>query len=101
MLKSPDSESLDPRPRTRADCEIGPRPCPWVGCRHHAATDVSAAGTLRLRSVPPSATCTLDLAERGGMTLTEIATVFGVSRERIRQIELAAMRRVRRKLGMT
>jgi hypothetical protein len=25
------------RPRTRADCINGPRPCPWVGCRHHLA----------------------------------------------------------------
>ena len=23
------------RPRTRADCLKGPRPCPWIMCRHH------------------------------------------------------------------
>jgi hypothetical protein len=30
--------SLDlARPRTRRDCESGPRPCPFIGCRHHLA----------------------------------------------------------------
>jgi hypothetical protein len=28
------------RPRTRADCIDGPRPCPFVGCRYHLAIDV-------------------------------------------------------------
>ncbi len=23
------------RPKTRGDCIDGPRPCPWVSCRHH------------------------------------------------------------------
>jgi len=26
---------LEWRPRTRRDCEDGPRPCPWLSCRHH------------------------------------------------------------------
>lgn len=25
------------RPKTRADCIDGPRPCPWIGCRYHLA----------------------------------------------------------------
>lgn len=33
-----DIEAL--RPRSRADCKTGPRPCPWVGCRHHTALTV-------------------------------------------------------------
>lgn len=28
------------RPKTRADCKNGPRPCPWVGCSHHLALTV-------------------------------------------------------------
>jgi hypothetical protein len=28
------------RPKTRAECIDGPRPCPWVGCRHHNAFTV-------------------------------------------------------------
>jgi hypothetical protein len=27
------------RPRTRAECQDGPRPCPWVGCRSHTALE--------------------------------------------------------------
>lgn len=33
-----DVESL--RPKTRADCVNGPRPCPWIGCRYHMAITV-------------------------------------------------------------
>lgn len=29
------------RPKTRADCIDGPRPCPWIGCRYHKAIDVN------------------------------------------------------------
>ncbi len=32
-----------PRPRTRADCIDAPRPCPWVGCRHHMLLEIGAA----------------------------------------------------------
>lgn len=28
------------RPRTRGDCFRLPRPCPFVGCRHHLYLDV-------------------------------------------------------------
>lgn len=35
---------------------------------------------------------------RDGMTLDEIAQHFGLTRERIRQIEASALRKVRRKL---
>lgn len=31
-----------PRPRTRAQCQDGPRPCPWVACRHHLLLEVAA-----------------------------------------------------------
>jgi DNA-directed RNA polymerase sigma subunit (sigma70/sigma32) len=33
--------------------------------------------------------------DRGGMTLEQIAQIFGVSRERIRQIEKKALRKLR------
>lgn len=35
------------RPRTRGDCEDGPRPCPWVGCRYNLMLEVTEAGGLR------------------------------------------------------
>ena len=40
-------------------------------------------------------TCALDLADRGGMTLIEVADVLGVTRERVRQIEDSAIEKIR------
>lgn len=51
------------RPRTRADCEQGPRPCPWVGCRHHTILEVQAGGALTT-SVPAIPTLPLESGSR-------------------------------------
>ena len=40
------------RPRTRADCENGPRPCPWVGCRHNTYLSIMQR-TGRIRRARP------------------------------------------------
>lgn len=73
------------RPRTRGECAGGPRPCPWTSCRYHL-------GRERGGNLPAGApTCTLDEADRGGATLEEIAGALGRTRERIRQIEKAAI----------
>lgn len=32
------------RPRTRGDCKDGPRPCPWVSCRHHLLLEIAKHG---------------------------------------------------------
>lgn len=74
-------------PLLRAECEDGPRPCPHVTCRHHLVTEYGDEAD------PNGPTCSLDEAERGGMTLEEIGDMLGVTRERIRQIEQLAMRR--------
>lgn len=37
------------RPRTRGDCVGGARPCPFVGCAHHLALDITEVGTILLR----------------------------------------------------
>ena len=29
------------RPKTRADCVDGPRPCPYISCAHHLYLDVN------------------------------------------------------------
>lgn len=56
------------RPQTRGDCASVPRPCPYVGCRHHLDNDEHDAGhdvriTIdRLNEHRPS--CSLDVAER-------------------------------------
>lgn len=84
-----------PRPRTRADCRDGPRPCGWVSCRHHLYADIQRSGHLLINSsVEPDQmedSCALDVAERGGMTLVQIARILGVTKERVRQIVDTAM----------
>jgi hypothetical protein len=90
------------RPRTRAECVDGPRPCPWVSCEHHALlarltggeppADDAAAVAL-LDDMPVS--CTLDVTDAApdGATLDAVAGVFGVVRERVRQMEVKAFTR--------
>lgn len=93
----PDQGPIDAdRPRTRADCEGLPRPCPWISCRYHLAIDVNELGTLHrtfgLTDVSEMhETCALDIADRGGATLEEIGRALNVSRERIRQLETLAL----------
>lgn len=76
-------------PARRADCIDGPRPCPWIGCRYHLQVERRARQAPTERAGQES--CSLDLADRGRMRLQEIADVLGVTRERVRQIELKAM----------
>ena len=83
-----------PSPLTAAEEKL--RPCPWA-CRHNLTIDVSpASGAITLRE-PASESCALDVADRGGITLDEIGELLGVSRQRIEQIERAAMRKVRKR----
>lgn len=99
-------EDAPPRPMRRADCIDGPRPCPWLSCRHHLALDVGSSGSITV--YPPADedgelaleamadTCSLDVADRGEHTLEEVGEVLGVVRERVRQIVDVALERVRR-----
>jgi hypothetical protein len=88
------------RPRTRGDCESGPRPCPWVSCRHHLALDVTESGGLR-HTFPDvevwemRETCALDLADREGMTLEEVGDLLNVTREAVRKTETGALAVIR------
>jgi hypothetical protein len=102
---------LNERPLTRGDCAAGPRPCPYVTCRHHLLVDVAEDGRLYVNRAlearlqwgarwgNPSAdvpdTCALDVAERGGITEEEIATILGTTVVRIEQIERRAHARAR------
>lgn len=81
------------KPKTRADCEFGPRPCPFVSCSHHLYLDVARNGGLRLNfpDLEPhemKETCVLDIAENGPQTLETVAEHTNLTKERIRQIEL-------------
>jgi hypothetical protein len=80
------------RPRTRGECVDGPRPCPWVSCRHHLYLEVTEAGSLKLvhpdkqpEDLQPS--CSLDVADKGPLTLDQVGATMNVTRERIRQLE--------------
>lgn len=93
--------ALTDRPRTRGDCVDGPRPCPWVSCRHHLGIEVTPAGGLKL--VRPDRepweleqTCSLDVADAGEHTLDVVGRLTNVTRERTRQIEAAGVRLVRK-----
>ena len=88
------------RPRTRGECVDGVRPCPWLACRHHLAIDV-AFGRVHVNHPLDDLedlahTCALDVVEDcGPLTLAEVGEVIGVTRERVRQLEARALRRLR------
>jgi hypothetical protein len=106
-----------PRPLRRADCIDGPRPCPYVSCRHHLAIDVSdetgSIGSVLMHGVLSDRhgddhadawigalaeairfmpdTCSLDVADRGSHILQEVADIYGVTRQAVSLIEVAAL----------
>src|SRR6266567_1250109 len=93
------------RTRSRADCEQGFRPCPFVSCSHHLAVEVTKRGALvwnfpgrELEDL--TASCALDVAEQGGATLEEVGRVLNLSRERVRQVEFRALKELRRGIGV-
>ena len=107
----------DQRPRTRGDCAGGLRPCPWVGCRYHLASDYRPASrdvTIRRRIVGErgcsdahaadlvlqmAQTCALDVADDGPVTLDVTGQLFELTRERVRQLEEKAILKLRRGLS--
>ncbi len=90
-------ESEVEKPKTRAECIGGERPCPFVSCKHHLFLDVSAkTGAIKL-NFPDlevwemTETCALDVADRGGTTLEEVGAIMNLTRERIRQVEVKGL----------
>ena len=95
-LLYPDVEEVE-RPKTRADCVEGARPCPFVSCQHHLYLDISArTGAIKV-NFPDldvwemTETCALDVADRGGTTLEEVGAIMNLTRERIRQVEVKGL----------
>jgi Sigma-70, region 4 len=90
-------EHEHPQPRTRGECVNGPRPCPYVSCKHHLFLDVSArTGAIKLNFPDLEVetmnhSCALDVADRGGTTLEEVGAIMNLTRERIRQLEVKAL----------
>jgi hypothetical protein len=84
------------RPKTRGDCVGQPRPCPFVSCRHHLYLEVSGRGGIRINFPDTEVedmehSCSLDEAETGPMTLSEVSKRTGVTKERVRQVEELAL----------
>jgi len=90
------------RPEIRSDCKMGPRPCPYVGCKYNLYLDVLVTGSIKfnfpgLEPDQMSETCTLDVTDCGSLTLEAVGLRFNVTRERIRQIEARALMRLEKK----
>lgn len=87
------------RPRTRADCKDGIRPCPWVGCRHHLYLTIDEKDGAMTLNFPGKEvwdltdSCALDIAgdEVDGLSLEQLGGLTQLTRERTRQIEVAAL----------
>ena len=90
-----------PRPLSRSECTVEQRPCPWVACKHHLYLDVNPeTGSIKINfpDLEPwelSQTCALDVAERGGITLEEVGEIMNLTRERIRQVEVRGLQKIR------
>ena len=97
LLRSVDEN----RPRTRADCINGPRPCLFVSCKHNLYLDVNPeTGSIKLNFPDKEIwelehTCALDVAEKGGITLEEVGEIMNLTRERIRQVETRGLAKLR------
>jgi hypothetical protein len=89
------------RPRSRADCAGGARPCMFISCKHHLYLDVNpSTGSIKLNFPDREVweleeTCALDVADRGGITLEEVGTIMNLTRERIRQVETRGLLKLR------
>ncbi len=89
------------RPKTRAECVNGPRPCLFVSCKHNLYLDVNPeTGSIKLNFPDKEIqelehTCALDVAEKGGITLEEVGEIMNLTRERIRQVETRGLMKLR------
>ena len=89
------------RPKLRAECQSMERPCPFVSCEHHLYLDVNPeSGAIKLNFPhlevwEMAETCALDVADRGGITLEEVGAILNLTRERIRQVEVRGLTKIR------
>ena len=95
-------EDID-RPKLRAECQNMERPCPFVSCEHHLYLDVNPeSGAIKLNFPhlevwEMAETCSLDVADRGGITLEDVGAILNLTRERIRQVEVRGLVKIRTK----
>jgi hypothetical protein len=83
-------------PKRRRDCPPPAELCPFIECRYHLWTDRVHRGRVMILAASsaygdPAHFCALHEADRGPKTLEQVGVVYGVSRERIRQLEAESM----------
>lgn len=89
------------RPKVRADCVEGPRPCPYVSCKYNLYVDVNPkTGSVKMNFPDKelwelAETCALDVADRQGITLEEVGVIMNLTRERVRQLEMRGLTKLR------
>ena len=89
------------RPKTRADCVNGARPCAYVSCKYNLFVDVNPrTGSVKMNFPDKELheladTCALDVADRGGITLEEVGVIMNLTRERVRQLEARGLVKLR------
>jgi hypothetical protein len=72
-----------------------------VSCGHHLYLDVNPqSGAIKLNFPhlevwEMAETCALDVADRGGITLEEVGAILNLTRERIRQVEVRGLTKIR------
>ena len=85
------------RPQTRKECANVSRPCPYVSCKYHLYVDVNPnTGSIKINFPDREVwelknSCALDVAEQGGITLEEVGEILNLTRERIRQVEVRGL----------
>ena len=89
------------RPKVRGDCVEGERPCPYVSCKYNLYVDVNPrTGSVKMNFPDKelwelSETCALDVADRAGITLEEVGVIMNLTRERVRQLEMRGLAKLR------
>ena len=89
------------RPQTRGECANVSRPCPYVSCKYHLYIDVNPrTGSIKINFPELEVwelknSCALDVAQQGGITLEEVGEILNLTRERIRQVEVRGLMKLK------
>ena len=89
------------KPKNRSECLKLKRPCLFVSCKYHPFLDVNPDTKSIKFNFPGKEvwelkeTCALDVADKGGVTLEEVGAIMNLTRERIRQVEMRALQKLR------
>ncbi len=89
------------RPVSRGECANVARPCPYVSCKYHLYIDVNTnTGSIKINFPDKEVwelenSCALDVAQQGGITLEEVGEILNLTRERIRQVEVRGLAKLK------